>query len=158
MPQILFVCLGNICRSPAAQAVFEDMLALRNIADDVTIDSAGTAAYHIGKPPCDIMRQAARQRGLEMDHLRARQVQPEDFQRFDFIYAMDRANERDLLRMAPPQHRHKIQRFLAYAPDAGPDVPDPYYGGPGQAQRVLDIIEDGAAALLEHLLKTEICP
>lgn len=158
MSGILFVCLGNICRSPSAQAVFEDLLIPRNIADMVTVDSAGTADYHVGKPPCETMQRAARQRGIEMSHLRSRQVQPEDFQRFDFIYAMDRANLDDLLWMAPPEQHHKIKLFLSHAPDLGPDVPDPYYGGRNQAEQVMDIIEDGALALLEHLLKTEICP
>ncbi len=158
MPKILFVCLGNICRSPAAQVVFEDLLQPRNIADMVTVDSAGASVYHAGEPPCAAMQRAAQRRGLEMSHLRARQVHPSDFERFDYIYAMDRANLQDLLWMAPPEHHHKIELFLAYAPDLGPDVPDPYYGGRDQAERVLDIIEDGALALLEHLLKTEICP
>ncbi len=158
MPKILFVCLGNICRSPTAQAVFEDLLQPRNIADMVTVGSAGTSVYHAGEPPCDVMQRAAQRRGLEMSHLRARQVNPSDFERFDYIYVMDRANLQALLGMAPPEHHHKIALFLAYAPDLGPDVPDPYYGGRNQAERVFDIIEEGALALLEHLLKKEICP
>ncbi len=158
MPGILFVCLGNTCRSPSAQAVFEDLLIPRNIADMVVVDSAGTTDYHVGEPPCETMQQAARRRGIEMSHLRSRQVQPDDFERFDFIFAMDRANLDDLRWLAPPEHHHKIKLFLEYAPDLGPDVPDPYYGGRNQAERVMDIIEDGALALLEHLLKTEICP
>jgi len=155
MPNILFICLGNVCRSPSAQAVFEDLLIPRNIADMVTVDSAGTTDYHAGKPPCQAMQRAARQRGIEMSHLRARQVQPEDFEQFDYLFAMDRSNRDDLLWMAPLEHRHKISLFLSQAPDLGPDVPDPYYGGHDQAERVMDIIEDGALALLEHLLKTE---
>jgi len=158
MPNILFVCLGNICRSPAAQAVFTDLLEIRNLQDDVLVDSAGTSSYHIGQPPCRIMQNAARSRGIDMSHLRARQVQPDDFERFDYIFAMDRSNLEDLLWMSPPEHQHKISLFLAHAPDLGPDVPDPYYGGRDQAERVLEIIEEGAQALLEHLLKTEICP
>jgi protein-tyrosine phosphatase len=93
-----------------------------------------------------------------MSHIRARQITPEDFRRFDYIFAMDRANLDELLWMAPPEHHHKISLFLAQAPDLGPDVPDPYYGGHNQAERVMDIIEEGADALLTHLLKTEICP
>jgi protein-tyrosine phosphatase len=158
MSQILFVCLGNICRSPSAQAIFEDLLEPRNIADMVMVDSAGTSDYHIGEPPCQTMQRAARVRGIDMSHMRSRQIRPEDFERFDHIYALDEANLSDLLRMAPPEHHHKIKLFLAYAPDLGPDVPDPYYGGHNQAERVLDIIEEGAEALLSHLLKTEICP
>jgi protein-tyrosine phosphatase len=158
MTKILFVCLGNICRSPAAQAVFEDLLAIRNLDTDVTVESAGTSDYHIGEPPCERMQRAARGRGIDMSHIRARQITPEDFRRFDYIFAMDRANLDELLWMAPPEHHHKISLFLAQAPDLGPDVPDPYYGGHNQAERVMDIIEEGADALLTHLLKTEICP
>jgi len=105
-----------------------------------------------------MMQRAARSRGIDMSHMRSRQIQPEDFQRFDYIYALDEANLDDLLQMSPPEHRHKIKLFLEYAPDLGPDVPDPYYGGHDQAERVMEIIEDGALALLENLLKTEICP
>ena len=158
MPKILFVCLGNICRSPSAQVVFEDLLAIRNLDADVMVDSAGTADYHIGKPPCETMQRVARRRGYDMSHLRARQVDYDDFQRFDYIFAMDRANLEDLLWMAPPEHHHKIRLFLEHAPDLGPDVPDPYYGGRRQAEHVMDVIEEGAEALLAHLLKTELCP
>jgi protein-tyrosine phosphatase len=156
--RILFVCLGNICRSPTAQAVFEDLLATRSLDHEVEVDSAGTADYHIGEPPCPRMQRAARRRGIDMSHLRARQVRPEDFQRFDYIYAMDRANYQDLLWLAPPEHRHKVHLFLEHAPELGEDVPDPYYGGEDQAERVFDIIEEGANALLAHLLEVEICP
>jgi protein-tyrosine phosphatase len=158
MTKILFVCLGNICRSPSAQAIFEDLLTIRNLDTDVLVDSAGTADYHVGKPPCEAMQRAARRRGIDMSHLRARLVRPEDFEKFDYIFAMDQANLDDLLWMAPPEHHPKISLFLAQAPDLGPDVPDPYYGGRDQAERVMDIIEEGAQTLLEHLLKTEICP
>ena len=158
MPDILFVCLGNICRSPTAQTIFEDLLVPRNLEDDFYVDSAGTSDYHIGKPPCRHMQRAVAGLGLDMSHLRARQVTPADFQRFHHIYAMDRANLEELRWMAPPEHHHKIHLFLSHAPDLGPDVPDPYYGGGNQAQRVLEIIEEGALAILEHLLKTEVCP
>jgi protein-tyrosine phosphatase len=158
MTRILFVCLGNICRSPSAQAVFEDLLAIRNLDTDVIVESAGTSGYHVGEPPCPRMQRAARGRGIDMSHIRARQVSPEDFRRFDYIFAMDRSNLDDLLWMAPAEHHHKISLFLSHAPDLGPDVPDPYYGGRHQAERVMEIIEEGAQALLEHLLKTEVCP
>ena len=158
MTKILFVCLNNICRSPSAQAIFEDLLTIRNLDADVLVDSAGTADYHAGKPPCETMQQVARERGIDMSHLRARQVQSADFAQFDYIFAMDRANLDNLRLLAPPEHHHKIKLFLEHAPELGPDVPDPYNGGRIQAERVMDIIEDGALALLEHLLKTEICP
>ncbi len=158
MPRILFVCLGNICRSPSAQVVFEDLLRIRNLDTDVVVDSAGTSDYHIGEPPCAPMQEAARQRGYEMAHLRARQIEPEDFARFDYIFAMDRANLTDLLGMAPPEHRSRVRLFLEHAPELGEDVPDPYYGEGGGPDQVLDIIEEGAMALLTHLLQTELCP
>ena len=158
MLRILFVCLGNIRRSPSAQAIFEDLLAIRNLENDVYVDSAGTSTYHIGEPPCPGMQRAARGRGIDMSHMRARRVSTEDFRHFDYILAMDQANLDELLWMAPPEHHHKIGLFLAHAPDLGPDVPDPYYGGRDQAEQVMEIIEEGAQALLEHLLKTEVCP
>jgi len=156
MIKILFVCLDNVCQSPAAQAIFKDMLIPRNIADRVTVDSAGAAVHRAGEPPCDAMQQAARTLGLDISHLRSRQAQPEDFARFDHIFAMDRASRSALLAAAPPPHQHKIKLFLAYAPDLGPDVPPP--GDQAQAEQVMDIIEEGALSLLERLLKTEICP
>ena len=158
MTGVLFVCLGNICRSPTAEAVFRDLLAIRNLDADVLVDSAGTADYHVGEPPCPQMRRVARRRGIDMDHLRARRVRPEDFERFDYIYAMDLANYNELLRMAPDEHRHKVRLFLEHAPELGSDVPDPYYGGVHQAERVFDIIEAGADAILQHLLEEAICP
>jgi protein-tyrosine phosphatase len=158
MTKILFVCLGNICRSPSAQAIFEDLLIPRNIADAVEVDSAGTASYHVGEPPCSIMQQAAHEIGIAMSHLRARQLVLADFDRFDYLYAMDRSNLRAMQRMAPPAHQHKLRLFLADAPELGPDVPDPYYGGLPQARHVLSIIEEGAMTVLQTLLEDEICP
>jgi len=158
MLRILFVCLGNICRSPTAQVVFEEMLKFRNLDADVIVDSAGTSDYHIGEPPCALMQEAARRRGYEMGHLRARQVTNDDFTRFDYIFAMDQDNLADLLWMAPPEHHAKIKLFLEYAPELGKDVPDPYYGEGGGPDNVLDIIEEGATALLSHLLQTDLCP
>jgi len=158
MTKILFVCLGNICRSPSAQAIFEDLLIPRNLTDDVQVDSAGTADYHVGEPPCAIMQRVAAERGIEMGHLRARQLTLADFDHFDHLYAMDRSNLRTMQRMAPPRHQHKLKLFLSAAPELGPDVPDPYYGGIQQARQVMDIIEEGAEALLQELLKSDICP
>lgn len=157
MAGILFVGRRDLCRSPAAQAVFEDLLRIRNLDADVTVDSAGVVGDHLGEPPCEAMRREGERRGLEMEHLRARQVTPEDVHRFDYIFAMDREVLRDLLGMAPPEPRAHIELFLAYAPELGEDVPDPYHA-PGLAASALDIIEEGAMALLTYLLQQEICP
>jgi low molecular weight protein-tyrosine phosphatase len=150
--KVLFVCLGNICRSPTAEAVFRAIAAreARDLAVDT--DSAGTAGYHIGAPPDTRSQQAARRRGYEMSALRARVVAPEDFERFDLILAMDRQNLAVLRRRAPHEHQNRIRLFLEFAPELGAsEVPDPYYGGPNGFEEVLDLIEGAARALLAHL-------
>jgi protein-tyrosine phosphatase len=149
--RILFVCLGNICRSPAAEGCFRARVEAAGLADRITIDSAGTGDWHVGQPPDRRMREAARRRGLQLDG-RARQVTRADFERFDRVIAMDRDNERDLLALAPASARHKVGRLRRWdAPDAEPDVPDPYYGGPEGFDAVLDIVDRCAVALLAEL-------
>ena len=151
--RILFVCLGNICRSPTAEAVLRDLLAREAPDLEVEIDSAGIGSWHIGEPPDDRAVTAARRRGLDMSRLRARQIASEDFARFDFILAMDRANLADLRRRAPVQYRERVRLFLEFAPDLGvEDVPDPYYGGEAGFEEVLDLAEQAARGLLSHLL------
>jgi protein-tyrosine phosphatase len=118
----------------------------------VEIDSAGIGDWHIGEPPDQRALAAARRRGLDMSRLRARQIASEDFQRFDFILAMDRANLSDLRRRAPTQYRERVRLFLEFAPDAGVDeVPDPYYGGEAGFEEVLDLAEQAARGLLSHI-------
>jgi protein-tyrosine phosphatase len=150
--RVLFVCLGNICRSPTAEAVFR-AIAAREARDlEVDTDSAGTAGYHIGSAPDERSQQAARRRGYDMSKLRARVVVPEDFERFDLILAMDRANLSVLRRRAPRERHDRIRLFLEFAPDLETsEVPDPYYGGPNGFEEVLDLVEDAARALLAHL-------
>ncbi len=150
--RILFVCLGNICRSPTAEVVFR-AIASRDAPDLVLeIDSAGTAGYHIGELPDRRTRQAAARRGYDLSTLRARVVEPKDFEYFDLILAMDRENLRALERRAPPQARERLRLFLEFAPEAGiSEVPDPYYGGPNGFEDVLDLIEAAAHGLIEHL-------
>jgi protein-tyrosine phosphatase len=149
--RVLFVCLGNICRSPAAEAAFRRHLSAAGASHEFDVESAGTGSWHIGELPDRRMRQAASRRGLEMTS-RARQVSPEDFQRFDYILAMDRANLDVLLAQAPPEHRHKIRLFRDVDPEgAGADTPDPYYGGPDGFDEVLDIVERTSARWLESL-------
>jgi low molecular weight protein-tyrosine phosphatase len=147
--RVLFVCLGNICRSPTAEGV------LRRIAADeapdlqLTIDSAGTADYHIGAHPDPRSCAHAARRGYVLDELRARQVVAEDFRDFDLILAMDEDNLRDLQAIAPHDARARIALFLDFAPGAaGRPVPDPYYGKPADFDKVLDLIEAAARGLL----------
>ena len=150
--RILFVCLGNICRSPTAEVVFR-AVAQRDAPDLVLeIDSAGTAGYHVGELPDQRTRQAAARRGYDMSALRARVVEADDFEHFDLILAMDRENLRALERRAPAHARERIRLFLEFAPEAGiGEVPDPYYGGPNGFEDVLDLIEAASRGLLEHL-------
>jgi protein-tyrosine phosphatase len=157
--KILFVCLGNICRSPTAEAVFR-ALAAREARDlAIEADSAGTAGYHIGAPPDARSQQAARRRGYDMSALRARMVAPEDFERFDLILAMDRQNLSVLRRRAPRERHERIRLFLEFAPDLGTtEVPDPYYGGPNGFEEVLDLVESATRALLEHLRREAPAP
>ncbi|HEV2443234.1 MAG TPA: low molecular weight protein-tyrosine-phosphatase [Steroidobacteraceae bacterium] len=150
--RILFVCLGNICRSPTAEVVFR-AVASREAPDIVLeIDSAGTAGYHVGEQPDGRTRQAAARRGYDLSALRARVVEPRDFEYFDLILAMDRENLRALERRAPPDGRDRLRLFLEFAPETGiSEVPDPYYGGPNGFEDVLDLIEAASRGLIEHL-------
>jgi protein-tyrosine phosphatase len=150
--KILFVCLGNICRSPTAEIVFREIVAREAPDLRIEVDSAGTAAYHVGSPPDSRTRQAALRRGYDMSALRARVIEPRDYDRFDLILAMDRQNV-DALRLGAPASAHdRIRLFLEFAPEAGEtEVHDPYYGGPNGFEEVLDLVEAAARGLLEHV-------
>jgi protein-tyrosine phosphatase len=152
--RILFVCMGNICRSPTAEGVTRALAERKGVAAFFEFDSAGTHGYHIGNPPDARARQAAAKRGYDLSPLKARQVNAFDFYRFDRILAMDRDNL-DLLRQAcPEEHHSKLGLFLEYASRSTNDeVPDPYYGGPEGFERVLDMIEDAADGLLDQFAK-----
>ncbi len=150
--KILFVCLGNICRSPTAEAVFRAVLAREAPGLGIQVDSAGTAGYHIGEPPDPRTRQAALRRGYDLSSLRARIVELSDFERFDLILAMDGENLAVLKRRAPRDFARKVRLFLEFAPELGvADVPDPYYGGPNGFEEVLDLVEEAAHGLLRHV-------
>jgi len=147
---ILFVCMGNICRSPTAEGVFRARAQAAGL--DLLIDSAGTHAYHIDNAPDARSTRHAAARGYDLGGQRARQVTPEDFERFDYVLAMDHDNLQVLQRTCPPQHRHKVRLFMEFASHLGSDVvPDPYYGGANGFDTVLDYIEDAADGLIAVL-------
>lgn len=149
---VLFVCLGNICRSPTAHGVFEKCLAESEIADKVSIDSAGTAAFHIGKAPDTRSIAMAKVRGYDLSHLRARQVSAQDFDDFDLILAMDDSNIDDLLAICPANSKAEVRLFLSFAADTDiTEVPDPYYGGSESFEHVVDLVESASKGLLTHL-------
>lgn len=150
--RVLFVCLGNICRSPTAEAVFRHLAHREAAGLAVEADSAGTHTYHIGSAPDARTVAAALRRGIDMSGMRARVVEPADFERFDLLLAMDQQNYRHLLRMAPPERRDRVRLFLEFAPDQERrEVPDPYYGGATGFEDVLDLVEEAARGLLAAL-------
>lgn len=150
--KILFVCMGNICRSPTAHGVFRRLAQTRNMEQLFEIDCAGTHAYHIGHPPDARAQAAVRKRGIDISHLRARKVRIEDFTYFDYILAMDEDNYENLLALCPEPHADKVRLFMEFAPDLRiREVPDPYYGGASGFDRVLDLVEAAAEGFLNHL-------
>lgn len=156
---VLFVCMGNICRSPTAEGVFRRLLEQEAPELDVLVDSAGTHAYHVGHPPDPRACRAAERRGVDLRTQRARQVTVEDFARHELVLAMDRDNHAQLLELCPEEYRERVRLFLEFAPSAGRDeVPDPYYGGANGFEHVLDLVEEAARGLLEHLRRTPAPP
>ena len=151
--RILFVCLGNICRSPAAEAMLKMLLERNGISEDIFVDSAGTYGGHSGERSDPRMRSAAAARGIEMTH-RARQVREADFEKFDMVIAMDDNNYEALFRLAPDraaqQKRFRFREFLRHNPDWS-YIPDPYYEGHEGFELVLDLLEDGCATIVERL-------
>lgn len=150
---VLFVCMGNICRSPAAQGVFEYQLEKMGLAEHIRVDSAGTHAYHVGEPPDRRMQAAAARRGYDLSSQRARHVETDDFTHFDYILVMDHANLETLQsHKLSPHTVSTIQLLMSFAPESGViEVPDPYYGGSEGFERVLDLVEVACAGLLEKI-------
>ncbi len=150
--RVLFVCMGNICRSPTAQGVFRKLVEEMGLEEVVEVDSAGTHAYHVGNPPDLRAQETARRRGLELSDLRARQVRQEDFERFDYILAMDEDNHYSLSLICPLEHQGKLKLLMEYAEHWGErEVPDPYYGGDQGFERVFDMVEEACRGLLEEI-------
>jgi protein-tyrosine phosphatase len=150
--RVLFVCMGNICRSPTAEGVFKRIVEQAGLADRVLSDSAGTHDYHIGEPPDPRAQEAAARRGYDLNSLRGRQVSRRDFGEFDYVLAMDETNRRLLERLCPPQHAHKLKLFMEFSGDpALREVPDPYYGGAQGFEQVLDLVEQASRGLLGRL-------
>ncbi len=149
---VLFVCMGNICRSPAAEAIFRAALRQTSLGEAVLVDSAGTHDYHLGEPPDQRMQKAAALRGYDLSPLRARVVTPVDLVQFDYVLAMDRANLDHLERMHHPESRGPVRLLLDYSRSRpGGEVPDPYYGGHQGFDLVLDLVQEACEGLLAEV-------
>jgi len=148
---VLFVCLGNICRSPTAHGVFRAKVVAQGLSDQIEIDSAGTAAYHVGNPPDPRSTKAAQRRGYNLSDLRARQAIAADFAKYDYILAMDLQNLSDLEAIAPSGYGGRLALFLDYAGLCSAEVPDPYYDGEAGFEHVLDLVEEASEGLLQAI-------
>ena len=154
MVKVLFVCLGNICRSPTAEGVFTALIDREGLTDLVIVDSAGTGDWHVGDQPDRRAQAAAKARGYDLSMQRARQIKEMDFWDFDYVIAMDSQNHSDLSMMAPTNAQDRIRMFLSFAPKEGiTDVPDPYYGGANGFDHVLDLVEAASLGLLQEIRK-----
>lgn len=152
MVKVLFVCMGNICRSPTAEGAFEKLVSEHGLAKKIRLDSAGTHAYHVGEPPDARAQRCALARGIDLSRLKARKAIAEDFEKFDYVLAMDQDNFTLLEQICPPGLDHKLSLFLDYAPALGiREVPDPYYGGTKGFEKVLDMIEEASRGLLQTI-------
>lgn len=157
MVRVLFVCLGNICRSPMAQGAFDALVAEAGLDAQIVTNSAGTGAWHVGNPPDPRAQQTAARRGIDIARQRARQVTPDDFDTFDYVLAMDGDNLRALQKAAPKAARGRLHLFLSFASTGKPgDVPDPYFGGPDGFEHVFDLVEDAGRGLLRHIRASDL--
>ncbi|MBI5330106.1 MAG: low molecular weight phosphotyrosine protein phosphatase [Betaproteobacteria bacterium] len=149
---VLFICMGNICRSPTAEGVFRAQVKEAGLEATVEIDSAGTLGAHAGEPPDGRAREAAKDRGYDLSDLRARKVSALDFSRFDYVLAMDRDNLANLMKLCPPEYQSRVRLYLSYSrryPNL--EVPDPYYGGRLGFDQVLDMVEDAGKGLIREI-------
>ena len=151
MVKVLFVCMGNICRSPTAEGVFLHKVEQANLGDQISIDSAGTHAYHVGNPPDGRAQSTALKRDIDLSNQRARRVSSEDFMAFDFVIAMDESNKDDLLSICPAGYEDRVHLFLDFAECDETEVPDPYYGQGRGFEIVLNLIEEASDGLLKQI-------
>ncbi len=157
MVRVLFVCLGNICRSPMAQAAFERLVAESGLESEVQVDSAGTGPWHVGEAPDPRAAEIAAERGYPITHQRGRQISAEDYEGFDYILAMDRENLANLRLECPSGLHHKLQLLMDYSDLPGyPEVPDPYHGGEEGFEIVADLIESAVRGLLSHIRQNDL--
>jgi protein-tyrosine phosphatase len=152
--KVLFVCMGNICRSPLAHGLFDDRVEKAGLSEQITVDSAGTHAYHVGEQPDPRSQQTALSHGIDLSYQRARKVKASDFDKFDYVVAMDRDNHAILRSQCPDEHRHKLKLFLEFAPQLSEtEVPDPYYGGDEGFEHVYSLIDAAADGLMADIEK-----
>ena len=155
--RVLFVCMGNICRSPTAEGVFRALLADEGLEDDFEVDSAGTHDYHIGEPVDDRTLRAAAARGVNLSYRTGRQARAADFDDFDYVIAMDRQNLHHLQRLAGGKADGRLHLMMDFAPELGMrDVPDPYFGGHDGFERVLDLVQTAARGLLDSIRRRHV--
>jgi len=156
--KVLFVCMGNICRSPTAHGVFRSMVAEQGLAELIEVDSAGTHAYHVGQPPDRRSAKKALEFGIDIADLRARQAVPNDFKEFDYVLAMDHENYSALRIISPTPYRDRLHLFLTFtkAKKVPKEVPDPYYGGSNGFDIVYSLVEQASIGLLDHIKKHDL--
>jgi len=151
---VLFVCMGNICRSPTAEGIFRHLVSEKNLMDMFITDSAGTHAYHVGEPPDHRAQETAEARGIDLSDLKGRKVTVSDFDKFDYVLAMDKDNYAILDEMCPLAKKEQLRLFLDFADDLSFDeVPDPYYGGTQGFEKVFDMLEQASLGLISHIQK-----
>ncbi|RVU84738.1 low molecular weight phosphotyrosine protein phosphatase [Leucothrix sargassi] len=155
---VLFVCMGNICRSPTAHGIFEDLVKQQGLADQIHVDSAGTHAYHIGESPDERSQATAKAHGYDLSKQRARKVERPDLDAFDYVLAMDKPNQYSLNKLASSQEqRERIHLFMDFAAERSEsEVPDPYYGGEQGFEKVLKMVEVASQGLLDHIKSTRL--
>lgn len=154
MVKVLFVCMGNICRSPTAEGVFRELVKRKGLSEVIRSDSAGTGDWHVGKEPDKRAQQTALVRGYDLSDLRARQAIAKDFIAFDYVVAMDRSNYMNLENICPDGYQDRLHMFLSFFADSPEEeVPDPYYGGPAGFDYVFDLVEEAAQGLIEDIEK-----
>ncbi len=154
---VLFVCMGNICRSPTAEGAFRHLVHQQELDRHIKTDSAGTHAYHTGERPDRRAQQIALSRGLDISDLRARKVKQADFKKFHYVIAMDQANYQELAELTPEGHEDRLRLFLDFAPNLKEsEIPDPYYGGPKGFEYVFDLVEEASQGLLDEIRKKHL--